>query len=437
MAGMRRGSRRGFAVAGAALWLLAAGAGADPPDRAVYQPAYKYPILDEMEEAREATQAERDSLQKLVDDRYEAEAKQEKDEKRVLRLDWSSIRKPAGPEAFRSWFHFPPVAQYATGTCWSFCSTSFFESEAARLTGRRVKLSEMWVVYWEYVEKARRFVREYGHSEFSEGSLDAGTRAVYRAYGVVPEEAYPGVPDTTGRHDHNRLRDEMWAYLSWVKEQKYWEEEKVIAYIREILDSHLGRPPEGVTLEGRTYTPREFLAEVLRLEPNDYIDVVSIMKEPFGGWVRYDFPDNWRRTHECLNLPLAAFYRVIRDAVREGYTVALGGDTSEPGHDGGQGAAVIPSWDIPHDLIDQASRELRISNGTTGDDHGIHAVGFVRHGGRDWFLIKDSGSGSRLGKFPGYYFYEGDYIRLKMLSAMVHRDRLKGLLPAGPCPTAS
>jgi bleomycin hydrolase len=404
------------------------------PDPAVYKPAYKFPIFDEMEAARKAKQAELDSLQKLVDDRYEAEAKQKKDEKRSLRLDWSRIDKPTSPAAFSACFHFPPVRQYNTGTCWAFCSTSYFESEVARTTGRQIKLSEMWTVYWEYVEKARRFVREYGHSEFSEGSEDLGTRAIYREYGAVPAEFYPGILDSLGRHDHNRLQDELQAYLDWVEAHKYWEEEKVIAYVREILDSHLGRPPERFTFEAVTTTPKQFLAEVLRLDPDDYIDVVSTMKEPFGSWILYDFPDNWRRSSSCLNLPLDTFYRVIKDAVREGCSVSLGGDTSEPGHDGGEGAAVIPSWDIPREGIDQASRELRISNGSTGDDHGIHAVGFLRHGGRDWFLIKDSGSSAQLDESPGYYFYDGDYIRLKMLSAMVHKDRLAGLLPAAPPP---
>ena len=402
----------------------------DPPDPAVYKPAYKFPIFDEIKEVREARQAELDSLQKLVDERYEAEAKQEKDEKRSLRLDWSRIQKPASPEAFKPCFHFPPIRQYATGTCWSFCTTSYFESEVARSTGRQIKLSEMWPVYWEYVEKARRFVREYGHSEFSEGSQDLGVRAIYRQYGAVPEECYPGLPKSADRHDHTRLRRELRAYLDWVKEHKYWQEEKVIAYVCEILDSHLGRPPESFTFEAVSYTPKQFLAEVLRLDPDDYLDIVSTMKEPFGGWILYDFPDNWRRSRSCLNLPLDSFYRVIKEAVQAGYTVSLGGDTSEPGHDGGEGAAVIPSWDIPHAGIDQASRELRIVSGATGDDHGIHAVGFLRYAGRDWFLIKDSGSSAYLGRFPGYYFFDGDYIRLKMLSAMVHRDRLQGLLPA-------
>ncbi len=70
----------------------------------------------------------------------------------------------------------------------------------------------------------------------------------------------------------------------------------------------------------------------------------------------------------------------------------------------------------------------RIANGTTGDDHGVHIVGTTELGGREWFLIKDSNRSSRLGDHKGYYFWDGDYIKLKMLSYTVHKDLLEGLL---------
>jgi bleomycin hydrolase len=65
---------------------------------------------------------------------------------------------------------------------------------------------------------------------------------------------------------------------------------------------------------------------------------------------------------------------------------------------------------------------------TTGDDHGIHLVGYKEMDGKDWYLIKDSGSGSRNNTHPGYYFYHEDYVKLKMLGFMVHKDAVKGLV---------
>ena len=397
----------------------------------IYKPTYDYPVLEEISAARKARQAIADSLQELVDERYREMERMEKEARRKLRLDWSGISKPASPDAFAAAFHLPPVPQYATGTCWAFCSTSFFESEVHRLTGQSIKLSEMWTVYWEYIEKARRFIREYGHSHFSQGSQDSGTREVYRVYGAVPAATYDGLVGEDERYDHSLISKEIRRYLDWVAEHGFWDEEKAITYVRLILDKHMGRPPEEVVYGGRTYTPRAFLREVLMLEMDDYVTVISTLHEPFGEWTLLDYADNWRRLDDFLNLPLDDFYTILKDAVRDGYSVSLGGDVSEPGLDGMEDAAYIPSWDIPAEYIDQASREYRIESGLTGDDHGIHLVGYLEHEGLDWFLIKDSNRSSRLGQFKGYYFYTGDYIKLKMLSYMIHRERLADTLPRG------
>ena len=80
-------------------------------------------------------------------------------------------------------------------------------------------------------------------------------------------------------------------------------------------------------------------------------------------------------------------------------------------------------------LIDQDSREYRIYNKTSEDDHGIHVVGYKQYKGEDWFLIKDSGRSSRKGKFAGYLFFRGDFIKLKMLAITIHKDLLKDILP--------
>jgi len=396
------------------------------PGGALYKPSYKYPILDRLEASRDSLQAIVDSLQGVVDRRYKDQAKQDDRDEQSLRMDWTGIQRPPSPEAFKAPFHFPPVAQYLTGTCWSFSSTSFFESEIARQTGRHVKLSEMWTVYWEYVEKANRFLREYGHSPLVEGSEADATPAIYKLFGVVPESAYDGQPVAGGLYDHGPLQKELLSYLRWIKDSGHWDQGVATAGVRAILDRYMGRPPERFEYEGKSYDPKSFLVS-LQLNPDDYVACISTMKQPFGPGALLDVPDNWRRRHDYVNLPLDDFYRVIKQSLQAGYTVSLGGDVSEPGMDGVEGAAVIPAWDIPAQNIDQAAREFRFGNATTTDDHGMHAVGFMNYKGRDWLLVKDSNRSSRLGQFKGYYFYGGDYVRLKTLSFLVHKDRLSGV----------
>ena len=43
-------------------------------------------------------------------------------------------------------------------------------------------------------------------------------------------------------------------------------------------------------------------------------------------------------------------------------------------------------------------------------------------------LIKDSGAGSRNAGDKGYYFYHEDYVKLKIMDFMVHKDMFKDYL---------
>ncbi|MGE5236243.1 MAG: peptidase C1 [Acidobacteriota bacterium] len=397
-------------------------------DTAVYEPKHEDPVLKGMEAKNAAADKARDEDTAKIRAAQEAKREADKKAETVLRFDLSKIEKPASPAAFTQAWHFPPVAQYLTGTCWSFSTTSFYESEVARLTGQKIKLSEIWTVYWEYLEKMRRFVRERGDSLIDEGSESNAVNRIWKEYGIVTEDAYPGVLSSDGRHDHSRLIAELKDLSTWVKEHDLWDEGMVLAMTRVILDRNLGRPPETFVYQGVTYTPKEFLAKVLRLNMADYVELMSTLSVPFYTYGEYKVPDNWWHDANYYNVPLDEWYGGILSAVKAGYTVAIGGDVSEPGYYGMGNVAVVPTFDIPQAYIDQSARELRFFNHTTEDDHGIHLVGHTRLGGHDWFLIKDSARSSRWGKFDGYYFYRDDYVRLKMLTYTVHKDVVKNLL---------
>jgi bleomycin hydrolase len=249
-----------------------------------------------------------------------------------------------------------------------------------------------------------------------------------KQYGAVPEEAYPGTTDPDGRYDQDRMFRELTDYLAFVKDHDMWDEEEVLAEVRAILNKYMGAPPTTVTWNGKTMTPKEFATGVLKLNPDDYVDFMSTLAEPFYTQIEFKVEDNWWHDSSYHNVPLAEWYTALKSAVQAGYTVAIGGDVSEPGLYGFEDLAVIPDFDIPQKYINQSSREFRMGNGTTGDDHGIHLLGMAQAGGHDWFLIKDSGSSSNWGKFKGYYFYRDDFVRLKMLTYAVHKDAVKALL---------
>ncbi|MGE5402806.1 MAG: C1 family peptidase, partial [Ignavibacteriales bacterium] len=207
-----------------------------------------------------------------------------------------------------------------------------------------------------------------------------------------------------------------------------WNEEKVISTIKSIMDHYLGKPPVKVMTEAGEITPQQYFEKVVRLNMDDYVDVISLMEAPYYKKMEYNVPDNWWHDSDYYNVPLNEYMNLLKNAVRKGYTITIGGDVSEPGYDPKAEVAMVPTFDIPSEYIDENARQMRFNNQSTTDDHGIHLVGYMEKNGKDWYLIKDSGAGAQSAKNPGYYFYHEDYVKLKMIDFMVHKDAVKDIL---------
>ncbi len=347
--------------------------------------------------------------------------------KKVMRMDFSGIKLPESLDQFKYQWHQEPISQGNTGSCWCFATTSFFESEIYRLTNRKIKLSEMYTVYWEYVEKARRYVNERGNSLFDEGSMGNAVPRIWKKYGVVPAEAYTGMLPEQKFHDHKLVFSEMKGYLESIKENNAWNESDVLANIKAILNHYIGEPPLKVIVNNEEMTPLEYLEYIIQLNFDDYVDILSLYEKEYYKNVVHPVPDNWWYSADYFNVPLDKFMMIINRALSNGYSLVLGGDTSEAGYDSHLEVAMIPTFDIPSAYIDEYSRQFRFSNKSTTDDHGIHAVGIMKEGSEYWYLIKDSGSGARNGPHKGYRFYHQDYVKLKMIDLMIHKDALGDL----------
>ena len=145
---------------------MAVAAGAQT-DTVKYVPRYRDPALEEMSKKDSTVKADEDSVTSKIREAQRKFREGEQKKEKTLRFDVSRIVRPASLEAFKPYFHFPPVRQYNTGTCWSFSTTSYMESEVFRLTGQKIKLSEIFTVYHEYLEKTRFFVQQGGEKELT------------------------------------------------------------------------------------------------------------------------------------------------------------------------------------------------------------------------------------------------------------------------------
>ncbi len=350
-------------------------------------------------------------------------------QKKTFKMDMTGMKFPTDITKYKQVWHLSPISQGNTGTCWSYSTTSFYESEVKRLHNKEVRLSPIWTAYWEFVEKARRFVQRRGDSYFAQGSEGNAVARIWKKYGVVPMEAYTGLLPGQKFHDHSKMFAEMKSYLDGLKKSNAWNEEEAIETIKAIMNHYIGTPPAEFTFKGKKYTPKSFLKDFLQLNMNDYVEILSLKEKPYWKQVEYPVPDNWWHSDEYYNVPLDVYMQIIKKSIRDGYSMAIGGDVSEAGYNSHAEVAVVPTFDIPSQYIDDNARQFRFSNGSTTDDHGIHLVGYyMDKNGKDWYLIKDSGSGSRNGKHKGYYFYSEDYVKLKIMGFTINKNAVKDIL---------
>ena len=361
-------------------------------------------------------------------------AQNPKEQRKVFEMDQSGMNLPNKVADYKAhdYWHTHTISQGNTGTCWCFSTTSFFESEEHRLYNKDVKISEMFTVYWEYVSKVTRYVETRGNSRVEEGSEANAVPRIYRKYGCVPESVYKGLLPGQKFYDHSKLIAELKNYLAHVKASDNWNLSEVLATTKSILNHYIGVPPTKFEYKGMEYTPKTFFKS-LKLNMDNYVDVLSYMQKPFWHQVEYQVPDNWWHSKDYYNVPLDVYMKILNSAIENGYTVAIGGDVSEPGFSRKTNVALVPDFDIPAKYINDEARQFRFSNRTTTDDHGMHMVGYMKDkNGKMWYLIKDSSSGSR--NFDpnspefGYYFFSAPYVKLKIMDFMVNKDMLKPYL---------
>ncbi len=342
----------------------------------------------------------------------------------------SFLKKLHLPEHFSEFKtvpHWPTINQDTTSACWAFATTSFLESEMQRLGLDTVRLSMMFPFFHAYIEKVRRFVQTKGQSRVAPGGLFSDVLDMVQKYGLVPYSAYPGLPAGRQTYNQKRMYRQIDSLLQKVKQLQIWDEDLVLYKTRQILYRHMGVPPQVFTYRGRRYDPKSFLKRVVRLPWHDYLMVTSFTYAPFFQFVELKVPDNWAHQKCYFNFPLKLFYSGLQNAIKKGYSLAIDSDISEPGRKGNLDATFVVPYDIPGKFIDQQARQLRFDNHSTTDDHLMHLIGFTHNHGNDWFLVKDSWRSAWYGKkeFNGYYMFHENYIRLKVLAYLVHKEAIQ------------
>jgi len=364
----------------------------------------------------------------ILKDIREQKSKKQAPAKKYFRLDFSGKDFPVNIADYTVLGHLLPHSQGSTGTCWCFATISMLESEVLRKTSKELGLSEMYIVYHEYIARARAFVQNRGDISFTEGSEATSVLRMMNRHGIVPREVFSGMPKEAKFHNHKALFQEMDDYLISVKNTNAWNEEAVAETIEAILNKHLGTPPDTFVYDGKSYTPQDFMADYCQLNPRDYFSFMSTMSQNFNEKGELVEADNWWHCDDYYNLSMHDFLGALTESLEKGYSVTVCGDISEVGFDKNVEVGIIPDFDIPQEYISNEARQFRLSNGSTTDDHCMHAVGFQKTKDHFWVLVKDSGAGGFDGENKGYRFIRDDYIKLKMMNLMMNKEGARSYL---------
>ena len=330
--------------------------------------------------------------------------------------------------------------QNQSSTCWSFSTLGFFESELLRLGKGEFDLSEMFVVHHTMEDRAVNYVRYHGDASFSPGGSFEDIVYCYENYGMVPQEAMPGIMYGDSLPNHNELDAVASGYVDAIAKGKLKKLSPVWKNgVCAIYDTYLGKCPEQFTYKGKTYTPRTFADEVLGLNMDDYVSLTSYTHHPFYKQFSIEVQDNWRNALS-YNLPIDELMAVMENAINNGYTFAWGADVSEQGFTR-NGVAVCPDVEkgaeltgsdmahwlglspadkrkeltakpLPEITVTQEMRQEAFDNWETTDDQN----------GKEYFMVKNSWGTE--GKYKGIWYASKTFVAYKTMNILVHKKAI-------------
>ncbi len=320
----------------------------------------------------------------------------------------------------------PVKEQALTGTCWSFATTSFIETEALRLGKKEYDLSEMFFVYHTYLQKAQDYVMFHGKANFSEGGQAHDVLNVVKEFGIVPESAYKGIAYDLPFHNHAEMVENLTSIVeNAAKKEKVLLPPWYLAF-KSVLDSYLGVPPVNFKVGEKEFNPKSFNEIEIGFKPEDYVEFTSYTHHPFYELFDLEIPDNWSHDR-YMNVPIDDMMRIIDNAIDNGYSIDWDGDVSEDNFEKGYktGKAILREKDITRiqDQGFQRYRQKTFENYTTTDDHLMHIVGTAKDkDGRLFYLTKNSWG--NYNGFGGYLYMSKEYVKLKGLAILVHKDAI-------------
>ncbi|NRT13156.1 aminopeptidase C [Flavobacterium sp. 14A] len=326
--------------------------------------------------------------------------------------------------------------QGSSGTCWSYSTNSYLESEMIRMGKQPVELSQVFSARNAYVEKGKNYVRMHGAVTLGDGGELHDVTNMFRKYGAVPQSVYSGLNYGTTKNKFAEMAGITEAMLAAVVKNPNgeltpnWEK----AYAA-VIDSYLGEVPKNFDYKGKNYTPQSFAKEVVGINPDEYVEFASYSTEPYYAKTMMMVPDNWS-FDLVYNVKMNDMTSIIDNALKTGYTVAWASDVSEKSFSWKNGVAYVPTKKAedmtteekenmfngpkPELEITEELRQKAFDNYQTTDDHAMHIVGLAKdQTGKEYYIVKNSWGVTN--DYKGYLYVTKNFVKYKTTSFMVNK----------------
>ncbi|MEZ7515582.1 aminopeptidase C [Flavobacterium frigidarium] len=326
--------------------------------------------------------------------------------------------------------------QGSSGTCWSYSTNSYLESEMIRMGKEPVELSQVFSARNAYVEKGKNYVRMHGAVTLGDGGELHDVTNMFRKYGAVPQSVYSGLNYGTTKNKFAEMAGITEALLAAVVKNPNgeltpnWEK----AYAA-VIDSYLGEVPKNFDYKGKNYTPQSFAKEVVGINPDEYVEFASYSTEPYYAKTMMMVPDNWS-FDLVYNVKMNDMTAIIDNALKSGFTVAWASDVSEKSFSWKNGVAYVPTKKFedmtteekeimfngpkPELEITEELRQKAFDNYQTTDDHAMHIVGLAKdQTGKEYYIVKNSWGVTN--DYKGYLYVTKNFVKYKTTSFMVNK----------------
>jgi bleomycin hydrolase len=243
-------------------------------------------------------------------------------------------------------------------SCWSNLGAALIEAEMIKSGKGSVDLSEMDFIHNAYLLKTQAFLDSKGKVNVDEKCLPVDVFKLMDTYGMAPESAYMQSDLDPMSKESGQMDAVIRGSLRRAIDMgDSGETERYLNYVDAALSKHIGDTKMNFTYDGKDYTPKSF-AEQAGVNSADYVMLTSDSRQEMHKPFVLEMKTNWDK-EEFYNVNPNEMYKVMKDAIENGYAVGWYGFVNNEMIIVDEKVAVVPIGKMPGTKKEGTDKEVQ------------------------------------------------------------------------------